>query len=98
VSKEVHVIALCKAKPGMEAATRSVLEPLVEPTLKEPGCLRYALHVNLDDPGEFYFIEMWADQAALDQHYKTPETAALVKKLDVLLSEKATIINLTRLA
>jgi quinol monooxygenase YgiN len=85
VSKEAHVIALCKASPGMEAATRSVLEQLVEPTLKEPGCIRYALHVNLDDPSEFYFIETWADHAALDQHYTTPETAALVQKLDVLL-------------
>lgn len=98
MSDEIHVIALCKAKPELVEETRAVLEPLIGPTLKEPGCIRYTLHVNRDNPTEFYFIETWAGQASLDRHFETPGTAALVKRLEDLLVEPATILTLSQLA
>lgn len=38
----------------------------------EAGCIQYTVSRALDDPAIFFLYEEWADQAALDDHYKTP--------------------------
>lgn len=40
----IILVAMVKAKSGQEEAVKAVLESLVEPTRKEPGCLCYNLH------------------------------------------------------
>ena len=56
---KVDVVAHLQAKPGCESALRTVLESLVVPTRHETGCLRYDLHVDLDDPTKLTFIQEW---------------------------------------
>ena len=41
---------------------------LVEPSRKEPGCLRYELWQDRSDPTHFAMVEEWESEAALDQH------------------------------
>jgi quinol monooxygenase YgiN len=94
----VGLIAVCKARPGLEEATREVLLPTVPWALAKPGCLQYILHVDRKNPAEFVFYEIWADQAALDEHWASPEFKALVAKLDALLIEKATVSLLQKIA
>ncbi len=38
---------------------------------KENGNISYTINVNVQNPRQFAFIEMWEDQAALDEHMKT---------------------------
>jgi quinol monooxygenase YgiN len=58
-----------------------MLEDLIEPTRREPGCLRYELWNNQSVPTDFTFIEEWASEAALEAHMRTPHLAVLFKKL-----------------
>jgi quinol monooxygenase YgiN len=42
---------------------------------EEPGCLSYVFAETLDDVGHFVMVQEWRDQAALDQHYRSPAFA-----------------------
>ena len=64
------VVANITPKSGMEPQMENVLRALIEPTLKEPGCVRYELHRDLES-GHLTFLEEWTDQAALDDHFQT---------------------------
>lgn len=50
---KVTVIAFHRAKPGKEQALREALLVVRAPTLKEKGCINYALHASPDQPGVF---------------------------------------------
>jgi (4S)-4-hydroxy-5-phosphonooxypentane-2,3-dione isomerase len=38
----------------------------------EPGCLRFDVIHDRDDPNRFYFYEVYRDEAALEAHRQTP--------------------------
>ncbi len=38
----------------------------------EPGCLRFDVSQDRDDPNRFYFYEVYRDEAALEAHRQTP--------------------------
>ncbi len=60
----VHI----KAKPGREADFEAAAKEMIEAVrANEPGALFYSLF-KTDQPGDYYFMERWADQAALDAH------------------------------
>jgi quinol monooxygenase YgiN len=66
----VHVIAIFYAEIGKEDEMESVLRDLIEPTRREPGCIRYDLLRSLKGAQyvEFVFVEEWASEEALDAH------------------------------
>ena len=41
-------------------------------TREEPGCLRFDVYQNEDNPAELYLYEVYVNQAAFDYHTKTP--------------------------
>jgi quinol monooxygenase YgiN len=41
----------------------------------EPGCISYVFAETLDEPGHFMTVQQWRDQAALDDHYRSPAFA-----------------------
>ena len=47
---QVTVIAKLKAKPGLEEKVRQELEVMVNETEKEPGCINYDLHRQMEEP------------------------------------------------
>ncbi|SPE17672.1 Antibiotic biosynthesis monooxygenase [Candidatus Sulfotelmatomonas gaucii] len=56
---------------GKEQELLAVLHSLMGPTHKEPGCLRYELNQDCDDPRRITFVEKWKDRDAFDQHCAT---------------------------
>jgi len=38
----------------------------------EPGCLRFDVYQNLEDPSELYLYEVYVNEAAFEYHTKTP--------------------------
>ena len=81
MNEPVRIIARFTARPEQQQALRETLEDLIEPTRREPGCLRYELWNNQSNPTDFTFIEEWASEAALEAHMRTPHLAVLFKKL-----------------
>ena len=73
----IILVAMIKAKEGQDEAVKDVLEALVEPTRKEPGCLCYNLHQSKSDKTQFMFYEQWASKDSLDAHGKMPYMKAL---------------------
>ena len=95
---KVDVVAHLVATSGCENALRAVLESFVAPTRQEAGCLRYDLHVDLDDPCKFTFIEEWESREALVKHGQSDHIAAGRAKFPDLLSQPAWVQVLTRIA
>ncbi|MCF9034226.1 putative quinol monooxygenase [Acinetobacter nectaris] len=73
----ISIIATFIAKAGYEAQLQTLFMQVIEPTLQEKGCIKYALHVNKENLQEFVFIEEWQSQSDLDKHLKS----AHIKKL-----------------
>jgi quinol monooxygenase YgiN len=64
---------------GREQVKASMLE-LVEPTRREPGCIRYELYHDIDRDGDLILLEAWRDQAALDEHLAKPYLQDFMKR------------------
>jgi quinol monooxygenase YgiN len=57
-----------QARVGAGRTLGERLQGMAWSSLREPGCLEYSVHVDLDDPDRYVLYERWADQAALDRH------------------------------
>jgi quinol monooxygenase YgiN len=57
----------------------------------EPGCIAHAVHHDGENPLRLVFVEQWADQAALQAHFKVPASRAFGKALAELASEPPTL-------
>ena len=87
-------IAEFLAFEGREKELLAALHSLMEPTHKEPGCLRYELNQDCDNLQRITFVEKWKDRAAFDEHCATPYIAnffnhvrpQLVEQFEVKLS------------
>ena len=91
IDNDIHVVAEIVAKPGSEDTLRALFTPFAAGVVKEPGCKKYQLLESLQTPGHFFTVEVWADQASLDAHMKTPEIAAAIPQLTPLLAKPFTI-------
>ena len=69
---KVVVVARFVAKEDKEQELLESMQKLMEPTHKEPGCLRYELNRDVSNPRKITYIEKFRDQAAFDSHVAAP--------------------------
>ncbi len=62
------IVARIEAKPDSIDLVKSELIKLIEPTLKEQGCLQYDLHQDNDNPAVFLFFENWESRELWQVH------------------------------
>lgn len=84
----IIIIAHFTAQPGKAKELQEFLQTLVAPTRLEPGCLRYEVNQDLDDPSTFTFVETFANRAGFDAHCATPYVAKLFEMLPILVKEQ----------
>ncbi|MBM3677930.1 MAG: antibiotic biosynthesis monooxygenase [Actinobacteria bacterium] len=65
------VTASLTAKPGKAGELADAFRRLLQPTLDEPGCIMFLVHVDRDDPARFFVYEQWVDEDALAFHRET---------------------------
>ena len=82
----LRVVARVKARPGKANELQSVLSSLIEPTCKEPGCLKYELLQNNEDPTDFTLAEEWKNNTALESHFATKHFKDALTKLPNLVA------------
>src|SRR3954447_1653293 len=61
----LRVVVRIKAKPDKVDEVRTVLMGMIDPSRRVPGCIRYNLLQNRDDPSDFALASEWKDDAAL---------------------------------
>lgn len=81
------IVARLRAREGQSGALEAALLELTEETRREQGCLRYDLHVGVDDPDVFVFYETWTDRDAIDRHNASPHIEAFLERLPELVEE-----------
>ena len=65
----IGVVVSLAAKPdSLEEFVALAQEKMVRPTQAAPGCLRYELWQDLDEPGRFVIIEEWESEEAHAAH------------------------------
>ena len=78
---QLIVVAESLAKPGCEDELRTQLLALVDASRAEPGCVKYDLHENPDEPGKFLFYEIWKDDDAFVYHTKAKHSVEFGPKV-----------------
>jgi quinol monooxygenase YgiN len=79
------VVAFFFAKPGFEEKLETLLRSVVEPTLREEGCISYQVNRDIANPRRFVFTEEWRSRADLDRHLAAPHLRMLSKQVPELI-------------
>ncbi|HEY9790510.1 MAG TPA: putative quinol monooxygenase [Candidatus Obscuribacterales bacterium] len=91
MSKIVLLVKLT-AQPGNEEGLLEELKLMVQPTRKEPGCLRYDLNYDPAHKDIFWFVEEWADESALDRHNQTAHFKKLQERKSALVANAERVL------
>jgi len=94
------VIAKLTVQEGKEEEFKAAAQEMVAAVkANEAGrTLHYTCAQNVKAPTEFFFLELYADQEALDAHGKTPHMAAFGGKLGGMLAGRPEITRLSPVA
>ncbi len=87
----LRVVARVKARPGRVNELLLVLNSMVDPTRKEPGCISYELLQNNEDPTDFTLIEEWQSDTALQSHFATKHFKEALTKMPNLIAAEPDI-------
>jgi quinol monooxygenase YgiN len=87
----IHILARHFARPDTIDEVRRILLSLIEPSRAEPGCLKYGLFQNADDPTDFTFVETFASEDALKVHAAAPYIAGLGPQLKDLVARPSEV-------
>lgn len=93
----INVLVTLQIKPGMDAKAEGLLRDLeTETTENDKGCLRYQWY-RAEQPGTYYLLERWTDQAAIDAHFQAKHMQKLPPQISECAVEKFKAVRLTRL-
>ncbi len=67
----LYLISTANLKPGTRDTCIAPARVCIAASRQEPGCIAYDLNLSVSDPDRMVFVEVWADRAALDEHFKT---------------------------
>ena len=76
MSKKLTIVATINAEPDKVELVKAELIKLIEPTLKEAGCIQYDLHHDNEEPTRFLFFENWESRELWLEHMEAPHIAA----------------------
>lgn len=78
----ITVFAIIESPPADMAAVISAVAELARKSIREPGCLRYDPQLSVKTPSRLILHEVWADEAALEQHRRMDHVAQFREVLD----------------
>lgn len=65
---ELKIVVNYTFKPEYKDELIKTFETMVDATRKEPGCIYYDLHQDINDSLKFVLLEYWKTKEDLDQH------------------------------
>jgi len=87
MSKSLTIIAHIKADKQKVEFLKNELIKLIEPTLKEKGCIRYELNQDNENEDLFIFVESWQTRELWQDHMQSDHIKVFIDSTkDALLS------------
>lgn len=87
----ILVIGSVIAQSGRTQEALGLSQEHVARSRTEPGCIAHAVHIDAENPNRLVFVEQWADQAALAQHFRVAASRDFVRILAGLAMETPSI-------
>jgi quinol monooxygenase YgiN len=87
----IIVTGSAQVRPGRLADALALSLEHVHRSRTEPGCLRHAVHQDVEDPDRVVFVEHWADLDALRTHFRVPASGEFVTALTALTDGHPTL-------
>ncbi|HIC44913.1 MAG TPA: antibiotic biosynthesis monooxygenase [Sulfurimonas sp.] len=97
MSTPLTIVAHIQAVQGQSDFVKSELLKLIEPTLKEDGCIQYDLHMEDNNPEQFLFFEIWENRGLWQAHMQTPHILAFIESVEEYL-ENFSVQEMTKLS
>lgn len=72
----LRLVITMTAAPGKGAELVQAFRTRCEEVAQEPGCEQFEIFQSALDPDKLVLLELWSDQAALDEHAKVNATRA----------------------
>ena len=70
-NQSLIVTAFWQVNSGEEATIAGLLKDFLPQAQKEPGVKEFQIHQSTSKPGEFFFYEVFAGEAAFADHQQT---------------------------
>ena len=91
----VIMIVEVTVKAGMEHEFLELIEnDALHSEADEPGCLRFDVLQDVEDPAKYYFYEVYRDEAAHQAHMQTPHPQRIDARMHDLFA--AATVHVTR--
>ena len=87
----IIVLGSVVAQEGRVQEALSLSQEHVARSRQEPGCIAHSVHRDTENPSRLVFVEQWASQAALWEHFRVPASRAFAKSLAALAQEAPSI-------
>jgi quinol monooxygenase YgiN len=93
-----NAIVTQKISPGKQAEFEALVKEVEANTIRhDEGCLRYEWYRS-EEPGTYYVVESWTNEAAAQAHLKTPHLSALMPKLKECVAGPFSFVRMSRVA
>lgn len=76
----INVIVILEIDPARVDEFLEVITFNAAESVKEPGCTRFEVNRQFEQPNLFALSEQYVDQAAMETHYQTPHFALWKEK------------------
>ena len=78
-SQNLVVTAFWETNPGEEQTIAELLRTFLPQAQKEKGVKQFQIHQNVAKPREFFFYEVFADEAAFADHQQTEHFKTIIQ-------------------
>lgn len=82
MGKQLTIVAKIEAYPDQVELVKAELLKLVEPTLREAGCIQYDLHQDNHDPAVFLLYENWESRELWQAHMQNAHIAKFAQSTE----------------
>ena len=73
------ITAFWETNPGEETVVAELLRSFLPQAQKEPGVKQFQIHQNAARPREFFFYEVFANEAAFADHQQTEHFKTVIQ-------------------
>ena len=91
----ILVVTMYPKPEQREAFLQGITEDARASLSNEPGCLRFDVMQDTEDPDQFHLTEAYRDQAAFEEHLRTPHVQRLREAIKDLMAQPPTTRHCT---